>query len=395
MWILSHNWTIWLLLLISGMCLWRLRRLRLERDGLLNEKDVIYNFLHDVSEVFTESVDVQTDTLLRRVLFYAQQTSKARAGAVYFVDPDGRTLSVRAISGLFPPVAERAGGVVVSVGVDAQSLEKEVRGRQVPVGEGLIGKVAAHNLPLLIEDAERDARVPRFENPMLEIRTIMLLPMRFKRTVLGVLVLVNRIDDTPFIQSDLNMLQALADQASVTLYFARFNEEMNRKHVLDADLQVARKIQKGMLPERIPALSGLDCAAFSLPAREVGGDYYDFIDVDAHHHGVVIADVSGKGVAGAIFMSICRSVFRAHAPGCLDPDAVLRAVNKVVAEDMQEDMFISVLYMIIDTRDYVVRMARAGHPPPMLVRVETDAVTVPEAEGIAVGMADPETFDAC
>ncbi len=392
---LANHWICWSFVVLAALCLWRLRRLRLERDSLLNEKDVIYNFVHDVSEVFTESADAQIDTLLRRILFYAQQAAKARAGAVYFLEPGEGVLGVRAISGLFPPLAEAGDVLAMPAALDAGRLEALVRERRAVMGEGLIGKVAAHNLPLLISDAERDARVPHFDNPMLQIRTLLLVPMRFKRSVLGVLALVNRIDDTPFIQSDLNLLQALADQASITVYFARFNAELDKKRVQDADLQVSRKIQKNLLPAKIPAIAGMDCAAFSLPAREVGGDYYDFVQVDEHHAGMVIADVSGKGVAGAIFMSICRSVFRSNAPGCLHPAQVLQAVNRVISEDIQEDMFISMLYLVMDTRDYTVTMARAGHPRPLLVRSGAPRAETLDAPGIAVGLADIETFNTC
>lgn len=392
---LANHWICWTGMLLAALCLWRLRRLRLERDSLLNEKDVIYDFVHDVSEVFSESADAQIDTLLRRVLFYARQTAKAQAGAVYFLEPEDNMLAVRAISGLFPPLAAQGDALAMPAALDAGRLETIVRERRVAVGEGLIGKVAAHNLPLLIADAERDARVPHFDNPMLQIRTMLLVPMRFKRSVLGVLALVNRIDDTQFIQSDLTLLQALADQASITVYFARFNAELDKKRVQDADLQVSRKIQNNLLPARIPDIAGMDCAAFSLPAREVGGDYYDFVRVDDHHYGVVIADVAGKGVAGAIFMSICRSVFRANAPGCLHPAQVLQVVNKVISEDIQEDMFISMLYLVMDTRDYTVAMARAGHPRPLVVRAGAPRAEILDGPGIAVGLADIATFNEC
>lgn len=395
---MSFNIPFWACLLVVALivfCLWRLRRLSMERNSLLNQKDVIYNFVHDVSEVFTESADAQIDTLLRRILFYAQQAAKARAGAVYFLEPGEDKLSVRAISGLFPPLVKTDDEMSVPSVLDAGSLESLVRERRVAVGEGLIGKVAAHNLPLLISDAERDVRVPRFENPMLQVRTLLLVPMRFKRSVLGVLALVNRIDDTFFIQSDLTLLQSLADQASITAYFAKFNAELDRKRVQDADLQVSRRIQMNLLPDKIPAIAGMDCAAFSLPAREVGGDYYDFVRVDDHHYGMVIADVSGKGVAGAIFMSICRSVFRANAVGCLHPAQVLQAVNKVISEDIQEDMFISMLYIVMDTRDYSMTMARAGHTRPLLVRPGAERAEIINAPGIAVGLVDVETFNAC
>lgn len=389
------SWICWAILTITFLAVgFRLRYIHKERDVLLREKEMVFNFVHDVSEAFAESAKgvPQVDFLLKRVLFYAQQTAKARAGAIYFREPDGDDLRVRSVSGLFPPIS--GDGVVEPEAGDGffRCVETMVREQAACVGAGLVGTVAAQGLPLLIEDAERDARVPRFRNEFLQIQSILLVPMRFQNTVLGVLVVVNRIDDALFIQSDLNLLQALADQASVTIYYAKFNEELEKKRVLDDDLRVARRIQMALLPREIPRTPGLEIAAFSVPAREIGGDFYDFIVIDDEHIGLTIADVSGKGVTGAILMSICRSVFRAHAPGCLSPGTVLKAINRVIFGDINEDMFISMLYCILNTKTAEITLACAGHPRPLLIAANGNAVSV-EAGGVAIGLMDADVFD--
>jgi len=372
----------------------RLRHIRKERDTLLREKEIIFNFVHDVSEAFAESAKgvPQIDFLLKRVLFYAQQTAKARAGAIYFREPDGDTLRVRSISGLFPPIIGGVANEPEPGDGFFRCVETMVREQAACMGEGIVGTVAAQGLPLLVEDAERDPRVPRFRSEFLQIQSILLVPMRFQNTVLGVLVVVNRIDDASFIQSDLNLLQALADQASVTIYYAKFNEELEKKRVLDDDLRVARRIQMALLPREIPRMPGLEIAAFSVPAREIGGDFYDFVAIDDEHIGLTIADVSGKGVTGAILMSICRSLFRAHAPGCLSPGTVLKAINRVIFGDIHEDMFISMLYCILNTRTAEITLACAGHPRPLLISANGHAVPV-EAAGVAIGLVDADVFD--
>lgn len=372
------------------ICLhWRLRR---ELRELLQQKNVIFNFVHDVSEAFADSTSLEVDLLLKRVLFYAQQTVLARTGAVYCMEPDGASLRARVVAGFFPPLA--ANGPPVPESATYQQLEARVMDERIALGDGLVGKVAEQGLPILIADAERDPRVPSFTSEFLRIRTILLVPMRFRKKVLGVLAVVNRIDDTAFIQADLNLLQSLADQASITIFFAQFNEELARKRLLDYDLQVAHRIQKDLLPARLPEIRGLDLAAFSAPAREVGGDFYDFIPVDDEHLGLTIADASGKGVPGAIFISICRSVFRAHAPGCLSPAQVLKAVNSTISGDMHEDMFISMLYLIVNRKTLAIRLARAGHTKPFLVSARDRRIIPIESQGLAIGLADPPTFNA-
>lgn len=381
--------------ILALLALIALRRLSRRHELLIQERDVVYSFVQDVSEAFVESDSTQIDFLLERVLFYALQTTRACSGAIYFMNAEDATLTARAISAMFPPIA---GGFSQadwdSAGSKHRYLDSLIRAQTVSLGDGLVGEVAEQGTPLLLEDAVRDPRVPRFSESALRIDSLLLTPMRFKNTVLGVLVLVNRSDDKPFAQADLNLIQALADQVSLTINFAQFNEELNQKRLLDYDLRLARRIQTALLPRELPAIPCLDLAAFNAPAREVGGDYYDAIRVDENHVGVLIADVSGKGVPGALVMSICRSLFRAQAPGCLSPARVLCAMNHTFSEDRYEDMFISVLYVILDHRDFRLTLARAGHLKPLLTSDTNAIATEVESGGMALGMTDPETFES-
>ncbi len=373
----------------------QVRSLIRRRNRLLQEKDVVYQFVHDVSEAFVEAEAAPADFLLSRVLYYAQQTSHAGSGAIYLLEPDGSHLRVRALAGVFPPLA---GGFSIEKWAAADSptqyLEEVVRRQIVIWGQGLIGEVAEAGAPMLIHDAERDPRVPSFGSEFLEIRSLILAPMRFQNAVLGVIVVVNRIDDESFEQADLDLLQALADQASLTLRMAIFNEEMHKKKLLDYDLKLARRIQNALLPKHIPEHSGLALAAFSLPAREIGGDYYDFFMMDDELIGLAVADVSGKGITGAILMSICRSVFRASVRSSCGPVETLGEINRLITPDIYEDMFISVLYAVYNTRTCELSLARAGHPRPILLSASGELREL-ESSGIAMGMNDSNEFDAC
>ncbi len=389
------QWLGWIVAALGVWALWlRARHIARQRAELLEEKEVVYAFIHDLSEAFADiaAAGPQTDYLLQRILFHAQQTAKARAGAIYFTEPDGDTLRARAVAGLFPPLADPGRAPDPAGTGFSERLEQAVRDAPVRLGVGLIGAVAADGRSLLIEDAELDPRVPQFSHEFLAVQTLLLVPMRFQNSVLGVLALANRIDDAPFLQSDLNLLQALADQASVAVYFANVNEELDKKRILDQDLSVARRIQTALLPARLPTAPHLEVAAFSVPAREIGGDYYDFVTIDPHHLGLAIADVSGKGVSGAMLMSICRSVFRAHAADGLSPVAVLKAINRILSADIYEDMFISMAYCILDTRAFDITLACAGHPRPLWIAAHGRVVPV-QAGGVAIGLLPDDAFD--
>ncbi len=371
-----------------------LRRLRQQRDNLLKEKDVVFNYVQSIGDVFTESEELDTDRLLQRVLYYSLRTTRAGGGAIYLFGED-RQLHARAISGVFPPmfgVKGKVGGMDLGV-LKSEQLEQLTRSTPIGVGEGLVGQTADFGTPLLIEHAELDPRVPHFDSNLLNVKSVVMVPMRFRHEVMGVVCVLNRVDGIPLSERDQSLLQALADQASVSIYYAQFRAALNEKRRMDQDLNLAMRIQMGLLPRELPVVPGLDLHAFNLPALEVGGDYYDVIPVDDSHIGLAVADVSGKGIGGAMMMTICRSVLRAHASRHTDPAEVLREVNRTITADIQEDMFVTMLYMVYNIHSRELALARAGHDPPMLLAPGTQTVHREFKGGLALGLVDPDTFD--
>ncbi|MBM4156440.1 MAG: GAF domain-containing protein, partial [Lentisphaerae bacterium] len=254
--------------------LWRrYRRCRRESDALRHEKEVMFGFVHDVAEVFSDTDIVEIEPLLEKVLYYALRTTGGASGAVYLYDSGDATLRARAVSGIFPPLVAPLSEDIEHAVSKSQVVEKAVRTEIVTKGRGIVGEVADLGVPVLARDAERDARIPVHGPSFLRVRSVVAVPMRFRHRVMGVLVAANRIDGRPYSPSDLNLLQALADQASVSLYYALLREELDAKRRLDHDLAVARRIQQMLLPREVPASDRADFAAVNVPAQEVGGDY--------------------------------------------------------------------------------------------------------------------------
>ncbi len=383
-----------LLVLALFLVITRMRQARAECEGMRQEREVIFGFVHDVGEVFADVDNIDMELMLSRVLFYALRTTKAGAGALFRVEKDETTLRARAVSGIFPPLVGEVDAGLERAMSKSQHIERMVKSQRILKGVGLVGEVFDFALPILVEDAERDPRVPQYDEDYLKIRSILLVPMRFHQRVLGVLAVVNRVDGHPFIQSDLNMLQALADQASVSLHFAELRETLDEKQRIDHDLDVARQIQMSLLPKQIPKFPGFELAAFDYPALEVGGDYYDFIPVDEDRVGIAIADVSGKGISGAIMMSICRSLLRSQARGGKSPAEVLKAVNQLMREDIADDMFVSMLYMVLNTKTHELIVARAGHERPIIAPGDGSGLHIIDSPGIAIGIGGEATFDS-
>ena len=383
-----------LLLAAGGAYMYfRWQRQRKICDQLLQEKEVIFGFVHDVGEVFAESEHIEPDLLLKRVIYYALRTTRAASGAIYLVAPGGESLEARAITGVFPPLISDLSGSLDAAVSKSKHIENIVRTRIIRKGEGLIGTVADLGTPLLITDADCDPRVPRHQLDFLRIHSLVLVPMRFHQSVLGVLAVVNRVDGRPFVETDLNLLQALADQASAAVYYAGLRDSLDEKKRIDHDLSLARQIQYSLLPKELPSIPGIELAAFNQPAKEIGGDYYDVIVIDDQHVGIAIADVSGKSIGGAMLMSVCRSILRAQAPGFISPTELLRSVNRAMSNDISEDMFVTMLYMVLHLESRKLVVARAGHEKPLVVRNDRTIEFI-ESNGTAIGLVPPELFDA-
>ncbi|HEB33227.1 MAG TPA: hypothetical protein ENI15_20495 [Spirochaetes bacterium] len=164
---------------------------------------------------------------------------------------------------------------------------------------------------------------------------------------------------------------------------------------LRRELQLAQEIQNALLPKEVPKLEGFEIDAAYRAALEVGGDYYDFFEVDENSIGIVVADVSGKGIGSSMVMTMIRTAMRLEARGNKRASYVLDKVNRVAIGDIRKGMYITMFYVILDSKKRSVNFASAGHNPMILYRDETKSVSFLNPGGIAVGidLGDPEEFN--
>ena len=184
-------------------------------------------------------------------------------------------------------------------------------------------------------------------------------------------------------------LAHLFNKMSVDL--KRHIEELKKttadKERLLRELEIAKGIQQSFLPESAPRIPGVDIAAVSMPARVVGGDFYDFIPLDRDRWALVIADVSGKGVPAALFMALSRTLVRASTTGAASPADAINHANELILRDSKTNMFVTVFYAILDPRAMTLTFANAGHNPPFLVGDGAGkAVVLLKAQGVPLGI---------
>ena len=221
----------------------------------------------------------------------------------------------------------------------------------------------------------------------------LLAPLRHAGRDLGVLVVARRHQDGGFTANDFTVFRSAAEQSSFAIGNARIHREAHEKRAMEGELQNAREVQRILLPQKDPVVSGFRISGTNLPARIISGDYYDYLDLGGRKLGIAIADVSGKGLPAGLLMAMCRSALRSVAPGSGSPTEVLAAVNRQLFPDIREDMFISMSYGVLDEASGEFVMARAGHDPALLYHHESGKVELLRPPGLALGVDEGAVFE--
>jgi serine phosphatase RsbU (regulator of sigma subunit)/anti-sigma regulatory factor (Ser/Thr protein kinase) len=221
------------------------------------------------------------------------------------------------------------------------------------------------------------------------------IPLVAQGELIGMLNLGPRLSEQEYSVDDRGLLSSLAIQAAPALRVAQLvrqqQEEARRLERLEQELQIARLIQQTLLPRELPQLPGWHLAAYYRPAREVGGDFYDFVQLPDGKLGVIVADVTDKGVPAALVMATTRSVLHAAAERLVSPAQVLSRVNDQLIPNMPENMFVTCLYSVLDPDSRTLRFANAGHG--LAFRRGPGGVSELKATGMPLGLMPNMRYD--
>jgi stage II sporulation SpoE-like protein/CAAX prenyl protease-like protein len=170
-------------------------------------------------------------------------------------------------------------------------------------------------------------------------------------------------------------------------------KRISERERMQKELEIARNVQVGLLPKSSPKVKGFDISGTCLPAKEVGGDYFDFVTLSPSKLGIAVGDVSGKGVPAAIYMTLTKGILQSHAEENVSPKLVLNKVNKLLYRTIEKNSFVSMFYAILDTDTKKLTYARAGHNPGIVVSQGDGDSTLLTAEGIALGLEEGTVFE--
>ena len=268
---------------------------------------------------------------------------------------------------------------------------KEITISQSNVSEFIEQKKSLSKLPS-IEREEfvsvcKEKSVSLVEN---DIYTI--IPMIVKSKVVGVLLFGLKHSGAQFSYEDLELLNAVANQAAISVENARLYETEKQKLSIERDLDLARKIQQGLLPGCIPKVNKLDICGQMIPAMQVGGDYYDLIKISDTKIFVVVGDVSGKGLSASLYMAKLQTMIQLACTIDKTPKQILVDINKRLYESLERSWFVTMTLALFDSSTNTVKFCRAGHMP--LITANNGAINSYKSKGIGIGLESGIIFES-
>jgi len=314
-------------------------------EQMLNE----LNLFHEISQKISERKELHV--LLNEIIESSKEVMKAEAASLLLYDEEKNNLYFESVSG------DKKG-----------TLKRMI----VNMGEGIAGWVADNKKSLLIEDCYKDERF----NPAFDIKTnfktrsMICVPMLRKESLVGIMQVINKKNSLHFNKVDQNIYETLAAQCAIAIENTKLIDKQIEAEAVERELETARKIQQKLLPDKLPPYDDLDIAAYILPAKEVGGDYYNIHKLNDHQSLFIIADVSGKSISAALIVSIIDSCLdtQMKSNNKIDLQNTVEILNRVLIDSTTLDKFATCWFGLYDHKSKKLISINAGHNAPLLFR---------------------------
>jgi serine phosphatase RsbU (regulator of sigma subunit)/anti-sigma regulatory factor (Ser/Thr protein kinase)/putative methionine-R-sulfoxide reductase with GAF domain len=326
------------------------------------EKRQIADTLRDVSSIINSSFEL--DEVLQLILREVEHVVPFDTASVLLIE-DGM-LVVRAGRGFENPLPDR----LPLFEVNENPLMRELMETQTPI---------------IIPDVTQDVRWVRSDYSPEQMRSWLGTPLLVEGRVIGELS-INHRDADIYRSHHAHTIMTFANQAATAIERARLHEQTILQARLQQEVDTARTIQTSFLPDSAPPTPGWDIAPSWQPAKEVAGDFYDFIELSGNRLGFVVADVCGKGIPASLYMALSRTTLRVMAQTELAPDVLLERVNNQLKADSASHLFVTVFYGILDLESGELVFANGGHNPPFLYMPGQTSLSELASDGPALGV---------
>ncbi|RMF61761.1 MAG: GAF domain-containing protein [Calditrichaeota bacterium] len=262
---------------------------------------------------------------------------------------------------------------------------------QYRLNDHLSGWMLRNRKALVINDVKAD---PGLKGVQLaeEIESLLSVPMLCKGKLIGVLNVFNKKGRAEFSKDDQRLLSIIASQSAQVIENARLYQEEKQLRRYEQEMEMARQIQQSLLPASVPQTEKLELASYFKPADQVGGDYFDYLELGEGRIAVVLADVSGHGAAAALLMTMVKGILHALSKGAASPVNLLAEINAVMNDIAPSDKFVTIALLIFDLKKMQLHYANAGHPPLLFLDSDKETCEFIELLCPAVGLSERSAY---
>jgi serine phosphatase RsbU (regulator of sigma subunit)/pSer/pThr/pTyr-binding forkhead associated (FHA) protein len=299
----------------------------------------------------------------------------------------------RSMEGLFQVILDLAlsaveakRGVIMTVEENGDLLLRASRGDGFSISTAVRDKLVRHRTSLLIGDTQADEDLRQQQSIVMhQVRSIVAVPLQTGDRVIGLIYVDNGALVRHFGQEDLDLLTVMANVAAIRIEHARLAEVEQSEKILEMELSQASELQQALLPQEAPHYDGYDLAGVNICCRTVGGDYYDFLPYKDGRMGVVVGDVSGKGMAAALLMSSLQARVQMLRETVSEPDQAVATLNRNISERCPPGKFITFFFGLLNGENGTLRYSNAGHNYPIVMR-NNGTVEQLQGNGLVMGM---------
>ncbi len=276
-------------------------------------------------------------------------------------------------------------GVILTL-EDGELVVRASKGEGFSLSTAVRDRVIREKCSLVVSDAQMDDELKQHKSIVMQrVRSMMAVPLQTGNRVIGLIYVDNGSFLLPFSQEDLDLLTVMANVAAIRIEHARLSAVEQSEKLMELELTQASEIQQSLLPPQAPAYAGYDLAGLNLPCRTVGGDYYDFLPYKDGRLGLVVGDVSGKGLPAALLMSSLQARVQMLVETGPDPASAVTTLNRNLAERCPLGKFITFFYGVLDTMTGTLSYSNAGHNYPLLLRAGGSVEQLP-GSGMVMGI---------
>ncbi|MBN2041474.1 MAG: SpoIIE family protein phosphatase [Spirochaetes bacterium] len=276
----------------------------------------------------------------------------------------------------------------------AYGLPKLEKTEKIEIKESIAGYVSKSGQPLIIGDIKKEITFP-FEKGegIYKTGSFISTPLRIKNSIIGVLNISDKKNGDDFTPLDYKVISTIGTNIAGIYQEFIYQKKIKAQKRLSQEIDVAAEIQRKILPAIPEEISGNKIAAYNKPAKEIGGDFYDFFHFDDGKYAVLVADVSGKGIPAALFMGLARNILRAETRINNQPGRLLTTANQYIFQDSEQAMFVTVFYMLVDPHNNLISYGSAGHNDQLFIKSGTNEVKQLNSIGKALGISADSKYE--